>query len=292
MKIKTWLYPLVLIVSTIAVVIALFLPVYQLVRDIGAGAVAVDGKSLGVFTNFADVNFVTPFSTILGLLASVFLVLAAIGLLMALSVTLLKLSGVELKNYSVYSQIASFVALIGTAAFIGSAIAFLCLNHTEITGGYEALTGTFALWLAMGGLILGTLAAFLSAHDIAQEELPFTPQNKKPAPVAEEATQAAPVLQAAPVAQPKTKKPAAKKPAAKKAAQPAKKVEKKMPQAEPEKAPAKKAAAKPAALKNAAAKKAPAKKPAAKSEGKKAPAAKTTKTPAKKATTKAPAKKK
>lgn len=184
MKVKNWLYPVVLAVSTLAVAIALFFPLYNYVYECGI-LHRVDG-AFGVFTNFAGLDLFATYIGITGTFASSYLILGFVGLLLSMVLTILKMSGFEIKQYGLCNKIAFGVALVGTIGFIVAAITFVCINHASLNldafpDAYQAIVGTFPLWLAMGGLIIGTIASYLSAHDIAEEEVISAPEKIKKA---------------------------------------------------------------------------------------------------------------
>lgn len=184
MKVKTWLYPLVLIVSTLAVAIALLLPLFNFVYDCDQIHTII--ASFGVFTNFAGLDLYEAYLGITGVFASSYLILAFTGLLLSLVLTVLKLCGFNVQKYPLCNKIASGLALVGTIGFVVSAITFICINQYNIgdptyPDAYKALTGTFALWLAMGGCILGTIASYLSASDIKHAEEASKVEAKEPA---------------------------------------------------------------------------------------------------------------
>lgn len=184
MKVKNWLYPIVLAVSTLAVAIALFFPLYNYVYECGI-LHRIDG-SFGVFTNFAGLNLFATYVGITGTFASSYLILGFVGLLLSVVLTILKISGFEIKQFGICNKIAFGVALVGTIGFVVSAITFVCINHSNLyleafPDAYQAVVGTFPLWLAMGGLIIGTIASYLGAQDIAHEEVSSSPEKIKKA---------------------------------------------------------------------------------------------------------------
>lgn len=187
MKVKNWLYPIVLAVSTLAVAIALFFPLYNYVYECGI-LHRIDG-AFGVFTNFAGLDLFATYIGITGAFASSYLILGFVGLLLSVVLTILKISGFEIKQYGLCNKIVFGVALVGTIGFVVSAITFVCINHASLNldafpDAYQAIVGTFPLWLAMGGLIIGTISSYLAAHDIAEEEVTTAPEKiKKAAPV-------------------------------------------------------------------------------------------------------------
>ena len=188
MKVKNWLFPIVLAVSTLAIAIALFFPLFNYVYECGI-LHRVDG-AFGVFSNFAGLNLFATYIGITGTFASSYLILGFVGLLLSVVLTILKISGFEIKQYGLCNKIAFGVALVGTIGFVVSAITFICINHASLNidafpDAYQAIVGTFPLWLAMGGLIIGTIASYLSAQDIAEEEVSSAPQKIKKAVPAE-----------------------------------------------------------------------------------------------------------
>lgn len=224
MKVKNWLYPVVLAVSTLAVAIALFFPLYNYVYECGI-LHRVDG-AFGVFTNFAGLGLFATYIGITGTFASSYLILGFVGLLLSMVLTILKMSGFEIKQYGFCNKIAFGVALVGTIGFVVSAITFVCINHANLNldafpDAYQAIVGTFPLWLAMGGLIIGTIASYLGAHDIAQEEVSSAPEKIKKAVAVEKVdTEDAPgevtiETKAVIKEEPKEEKPAQKKQGAK-----------------------------------------------------------------------------
>ena len=290
MKVKTWLYPLVLIISTLAVGIAMIFPLYNYVYE--AGLIEQLIASFGVFTNFMGVDAFATYVGITGIFASSYLILGFVGLLISVVLTILKMTGFEIKNYALCNRIASGVALVGTIGFVVSAVTFICINHYDMSatypGAFEAFTGTFALWMAMGGLILGTIASYLGAIDIAHEE--------KKALKAEAKTAAPVAIAEAPKAEIKKaeiKKAAAKKPAKKSQAKTVAKTETKKaePAAKPVVKTEEKPAAKPAVVKKAQTKKAAKKAEPAKAQATKVAVKTEAKPAAKKAEVKAEVKK-
>ena len=188
MKVKNWLYPVVLAVSTLAVAIALFFPLFNYIYECGI-LHRVDG-AFGVFTNFAGLNLFATYVGITGAFASSYLILGFVGLLLSVVLTILKMSGFEIKQFGLCNKIAFGVALVGTIGFVVSAITFICINHASLNidafpDAYQAIVGTFPLWLAMGGLIIGTIASYLGAQDIAHEEVSSAPEKIKKAVVVE-----------------------------------------------------------------------------------------------------------
>ena len=188
MKVKNWLYPVVLAVSTLAVAIALFFPLFNYIYECGI-LHRVDG-AFGVFTNFAGLNLFATYVGITGAFASSYLILGFVGLLLSVVLTILKMSGFEIKQFGLCNKIAFGVALVGTIGFVVSAITFICINHASLNidafpDAYQAIVGTFPLWLAMGGLIIGTIASYLGAQDIAHEEVSSAPEKIKKAVPAE-----------------------------------------------------------------------------------------------------------
>lgn len=210
MKVKNWLYPLVLIVGTVAAAIALFFPLYQYIY--ANGLIHQILGNYGVFTNFAGLDLYATYVGITGVFASSYLILAFVGLLLSVVLTVLKLCGFDIKNYPLCNKIAAGVALVGTIGFVVSAVTFICINqfnlgnvaYPDATKGIE---GTFALWLAMGGVILGTIASFLSARDIKEHEVKQekveTKQEKQVEIVVEKPTEE--------ITEPKVEQPAPKK---------------------------------------------------------------------------------
>lgn len=232
MKVKNWLYPIVLAVSTLAVAIALFFPLYNYVYECGI-LHRIDG-AFGVFTNFAGLDLFATYIGITGAFASSYLILGFVGLLLSVVLTILKISGFEIKQYGLCNKIAFGVALVGTIGFVVSAITFVCINHASLNldafpDAYQAIVGTFPLWLAMGGLIIGTISSYLAAHDIAEDEVTTAPEKIKKAVPAEKVDEEAPgeviietnaVIKEEPKEEPKatksTQKPVVKKVATKK----------------------------------------------------------------------------
>ena len=96
MKVKTWLYPLVLIISTLAVGIAMIFPLYNYVYE--AGLIEQLIASFGVFTNFMGVDAFATYVGITGIFASSYLILGFVGLLISVVLTVLKMTGFEIKN--------------------------------------------------------------------------------------------------------------------------------------------------------------------------------------------------
>ena len=195
MKVKNWLYPIVLAVSTLAVAIALFFPLFNYVYECGI-LHRVDG-AFGVFTNFAGLDLFATYIGITGAFASSYLILGFVGLILSVVLTILKMSGFEIKQYGLCNKIAFGVALVGTIGFVVSAITFVCINHASLNldafpDAYQAIVGTFPLWLAMGGLIIGTIASYLGAQDIAHEEVSTAPEKIKKAVPAEKVDEEAP----------------------------------------------------------------------------------------------------
>ena len=182
MKVKTWLYPLVLIVSAIAIGIALIFPIFNFVDIAAKNLIA----SFGVFTNFLGIDPFATYTGITGIFVSSYLILGFVGLLISVVLTVLKMTGRDIKNFALCNRIAAGVALVGTIGFVVSAITFICINQYDISAAtHLGFEGTFALWMAMGGLILGTIASYLGAIDIAHEEKKaLKAQAKTAAPVA------------------------------------------------------------------------------------------------------------
>lgn len=154
MKVKNWLWPLVLIASAIVVIVGMFLNFFA--NETTIGSTIIVGGQTGIFADFSGYE-----SPIFATLTLISLIIGAVGVVAGVIFQVLKLAEVKLP-FKTLNTICAFMTLIGAVALFAFSLVFMTQNAAT---GFR-LIGQFGLYMALGGLIIGTIAAFLGGNDL------------------------------------------------------------------------------------------------------------------------------